>query len=106
MFSRAAAFLSSAHVRIDDELAHARRTLAVRDVGQDVMEVLDLLDSRLVLHNTPCFGSVLMWGANKKYDVSRRPILAEHSELELVHPGQDDEWCLTSGRGKLLEIAE
>ena len=53
MFSRAAALLSTAHVRVNDELTNTRRTLAVRDVGQDVMEVLDLLDSRLVLHHTP-----------------------------------------------------
>ena len=53
MFSRAAALLSTAHVRVNDELTNTRRTLAVRDVGQDVMEVLDLLASRLVLHHTP-----------------------------------------------------
>ena len=63
MFGRATAPLSSAHVRVNDKGAHARRTLAVRDVGQDVVEVLDLLDSRLVSHHTPVFGLILRGGA-------------------------------------------
>ena len=63
MFGRATAPLSSAHVRVNDKGAHARRTLAVRDVGQDAVEVLDLLAPRLISHHTPILGLILRGGA-------------------------------------------
>ena len=53
MLGRTATFLSPAHVRVDYKVAHRRRALAVRDISQDSVEILDFPTPRLVLDHTP-----------------------------------------------------
>lgn len=82
MLGCAATNSSTSYVRIDDKVTHCRRALTVRDVGQHLMEVFDLLASRLVLHHAP--------------------VLTEHAKIERANHRQHDEWGLASGRNEML----